>query len=233
MRTLVAGVPSLLMAGLLLAGCSGSAEDSGASTSAVQTPSSSPVPTPRSTSKPPVPAGPPPADAPVAAVIAWVQAGAPVDVAGFHSATREGTTTDLGKDVAFVTPSGKTQCRTDDTLTEGALACLVEFTDPPAEPADLVGQWVGNWVDFDGASAQAGSVHGDPGPFTEGIGAELAYGTTMKFGDYQCRTDPAGLFCVNFARQSAVQMSDAGVVAFGCLQEVAPPADVGVRYECG
>jgi hypothetical protein len=40
------------------------------------------------------------------------------------------------------------------------------------------------------------------------------------------------LFCVNFARQTALQMSDAGVVPFGCLQNVTPPADVGIRYEC-
>ena len=165
-------------------------------------------------------------------MIAWVQAGPQADPAGFRTATREDNTTDLGEDVAFVTPSGKTQCRTGATPAPGSLACLVELAAPPPQPAEVYGQWIGNWVDFDGASAQVGSVHGDPGAFSEGIGAELTYGSSLRFGDYQCRTDPAGLFCVNFARQSALRLSDAGVVPFGCLQEVAPPADAGLRYEC-
>jgi hypothetical protein len=168
----------------------------------------------------------------VAAVISWVQAGAAAELGEFHTATRDGTATDLGEDVAFVTPSGKTQCRTDATITGGALACLVELADPPAQPADVAGQWIGNWVDFDGAAAQVGSVHGDPGPFTVGTGSELSYGESLKFGDYQCRTDPVALFCVNFARQTAVQMSDAGLVPFGCLEQVPAPADAGIRYEC-
>lgn len=179
-----------------------------------------------------VPTAAPPADAPVAAVLAWVQGGARVEPAGFHTATRDGVTSDLGDDVAFVTPSGKTQCRTDATMTGGALACLVELADPPAEPADVYGQWIDNWVDFDGVTAQVGSVHGDPGPFSVGTGPELPYGSSLRFGDFQCRTDPLGLFCVNFARQTALRMSDAGVVPFGCLQEVPPPADIGLRFEC-
>jgi hypothetical protein len=233
MRIVWAVVPSLLVAGLL--GCSASdgdqaeAPSSNTSSGAVSTPPSKSG----SSTAAPAPTGPPPADAPVAAVIAWVQAGPPVDVAGFRSTTRDDSVSDLGEDVAFVTPAGKTQCRTGATPAPGSLSCLVEFIDPPAPPAEVYGQWVGNWVDFDGASAQVGSVHGDPGGFTEGTGAELAYGSSLRFGDYQCRTDPTGLFCVNFARQSALRLSDAGVVPFGCLQEVTPPADAGVRYECG
>lgn len=225
-----------IAASVLIAGCSGAGEEqsggSGASTSSSPSPSSAAVSTPRTTTSP-SPTGPPPADAPVAAVISWVQAGSPADLAGFHSATRDGTTTDLGEGVAFVTPSGKTQCRTDATMTGGALACLVELAEPPAQPDEVAGQWIGNWVDFDGGAAQVGSVHGDPGPFTVGTGPELPYGSSLRFGDYQCRTDPVALFCVNFARQTAVQMSDAGVVPFGCLEQVPPPADAGVRYECG
>jgi hypothetical protein len=165
-------------------------------------------------------------------VIAWVQAGAPADPAGFHTATRDQDTTDLGAGMAFVTPTGKTQCRADPVMLAGALACLVELAERPAQPEDVVGQWVGNWIDFDGGSAQVGSVHGDPGPFATGLGPELSYGSSLRFGDYQCRTDQVGLFCVNFARQSALRLSDAGVVPFGCLQEVPPPADAGLRFEC-
>jgi hypothetical protein len=223
---------------LLVAGCAGDQQRPTSSTSAAAAPTSTdpsanPSRTPTGTSRtPPAPTTPPAAGAPVAAVIAWVQAGTQADLAGFHNATLDGATTDLGEGVAFVTPSGKTQCRADATMTDGALACLVDFADPPAQPADVYGQWIDKWVDFDGASAQVGSVHGDPGPFTVGTGAELPYGSTLRFGDYQCRTDPVALFCVNFARQTALQMSDAGVAAFGCLQQVPQPADAGVRYEC-
>lgn len=216
---------------MLVAGCSGSSEPPEAATGSPQVQTST-SPSRTTTATSPSPVGPPAENAPVAAVIAWVQSGAAADLAKFHTATRDDTTTDLGDGVAFVTPSGKTQCRTDTTSAAGALACLVELTDPPPQPDEVYGQWVGNWVDFDGSAAQVGSVHGDPGPFTVGTGPELPYGSTLRFGDFQCRTDPRALFCVNFARQTALQMSDAGVVPFGCLQEVAPPADAGVRYEC-
>lgn len=166
-------------------------------------------------------------------MISWVQAGEPADPDAFHTATRDDAESDLGNDVAFVTPSGKTQCLTASAMIGGAMACLVELTDPPAEPAEIYGPWVGNWVDFDGTSAQIGSAHGDPGPFTVGTGPELPYGSSLKFGDYQCRTDPVALFCVNFAHQTALKMSDAGVVPFGCLQNVPPPPDAGIRFECG
>ncbi len=32
------------------------------------------------------------------------------------------------------------------------LACLVDLTDPPPQPADTYGAWKGGWVDFDGAT---------------------------------------------------------------------------------
>ncbi|WP_197379646.1 hypothetical protein [Mycolicibacterium mengxianglii] len=219
---------------MLVAGCSAGGGDSAGDReiSSSTAPSTDSGPASSAPSTPPGRvAGPPPADAPVAAVIAWVQGGTPADLGGFHSSRRDEDVTDLGDDVAFVTPAG-TQCRTDATRTGGALACLVELADPPAQPADVYGQWVGNWVDFAGAGAQVGSAHGDPGPFTTGTGPELAYGSSLRFGDYQCRADPVGLFCVNFARQTGLRMSDAGVVPFGCLQEIAPPADAGIRFEC-
>ena len=225
---------------MLLAGCSGNGETPQSSIGAapeVTSTSPSATTSARTSATTPTtgPATRPPAgDAPVSAVIAWVQGGAAADLAKFHTATRDDTTTDLGDGVAFVTPGGKTQCRADATLASGALACLVDLADPPAQPDDVYGRWVGNWVDFDGQGAQVGSVHGDPGPFTVGTGPELPYGHALRIGDYQCRPDPLALFCVNFARQTAVRMSDAGVVAFGCLQEVVPPpADAGIRYQCG
>ena len=55
---------------------------------------------------------------------------------------------------------------------------------------------------------------------------------SLEFGDYRCRADPAGLFCVNYAHQSAARFSDAGIEAFGCLQKVTPPADIGLKFSC-
>ena len=165
-------------------------------------------------------------------VIAWVEAGKAADAAQFHSATRGGDTTDLGDDVAFVTPSGKSNCMTDTPNGEGALACLVDLTNPPPRPDDAYGEWKGGWVDYDGTSVQVGSVHGDPGRFSAGTGAQLPYGQSLAFGDYRCRSDQTGLFCVNYAHQSAVRLSDAGVQPFGCLQPTAAPPQIGEMFSC-
>jgi hypothetical protein len=177
----------------------------------------------------PAPPGP---NSSVADVIAWIEGRKPVDAAAYHEATRDATTTQLGDDIAFTTPSDKTTCMTDSKYHSGALACLVKLSDPPPRPADAYGEWVGGWVDFDGASITVGGLHGDPGRFTKGDGPQLPYGESLKFGDYQCRANQAGLYCVNYAHQSAARLSDAGIVPFGCVKQVTPPADVGVKFIC-
>jgi hypothetical protein len=112
------------------------------------------------------------------------------------------------------------------------LACLVALTNPPKPPADVYGQWKGNWVDYDGSSVSVGSVHGDPGRFSAGSGPELPYGSALAFGDYRCRSDAAGLFCVNYAHQSAVRFSASGVEPFGCLKPMAPQPQTGEMFGC-
>ena len=165
-------------------------------------------------------------------VIAWVEAGEAADPAQFHSATRDGATTDLGEDVALTTPSNKASCMTDAKYSQGALACLVSLTDPPPPPSDVYGQWKGNWIDYDGMGVQIGSVHGDPGRFAAGHGSELPYAQSLAFGDYRCRSDQAGLVCVNYAHQSAARFSDAGVQVFGCLQPATAPPQIGEMFSC-
>jgi hypothetical protein len=188
---------------------------------------------PRTTTPTPTtPAQPPQAGADMTDVIRFVEAGQPADAGQFHTASREGATTQLGDDVAFTTPSGKTRCMTDSEHFGGALACLVDLTIPPLQPPDIYGQWKGGWVDFEGPTIEIGSVHGDPGRFGQGTGAALPYGQTLAFGDYRCRSDQVGLYCVNYAHQSAARFSDEGVVPFGCLQKVTPPADIGEKYSC-
>jgi len=225
----MAGLIAIL---LLVAGCSRSTDGEGQRITPIppDTTRSSATTTPPTTTT--APAEPPAPGAPVADVIAWIEAGGTADAAQYHVATRDGVTTQLGDDVAFTTPSGKTNCMTDSKYSGGALACLVDLVDPPPRPGDAYGEWKGGWVDFNGTSVAVGSVHGDPGRFTAGSGPELPYGQALGFGDYQCRVDTVGLFCADRAHNTAVRYSDAGIQAFGCLQPVTAPPQIGEMFSC-
>jgi len=225
----MAGLIAIL---LLVAGCSRSTDGEGQRITPIppDTTHSSATKTPPPTTT--APAEPPAPGAPVADVIAWIEAGGTADAAEYHVATRDGVTTQLGDDVAFTTPSGKTNCMTDSKYSGGALACLVDLVDPPPRPGDAYGEWKGGWVDFNGTSVAVGSVHGDPGRFTAGSGPELPYGQALGFGDYQCRVDTVGLFCADRAHNTAVRYSDAGIQAFGCLQPVTAPPQIGEMFSC-
>jgi hypothetical protein len=173
----------------------------------------------------------PDASAPIGEAITWVESAPPVDGADFRVALRNGTSTPLGEDVAFTTPSG-TSCMTDTRRGSAALACLVDLTAPPPQPPDIYGVWKGGWVDFDGAGVQVGSAHGDPGRFSVGQGPPLPEGGSLSFGDFRCRSDATALVCVNFARQTGVRYSDDGIDAYGCTRQTPPPAGIGVKYTC-
>jgi hypothetical protein len=224
-------VAGLIAVSLLVAGCSQSTGGEAERITPIppNTNRSSAATTPPTSAKPIEPPAP---GAPIDDVIKWIEAGQPADSAEYHVATRDGATSDLGEDVAFTTPSGKTNCMTDSKYSAGALACLVDLIDPPPRPDDAYGEWKGGWVDYDGKSVMVGSVHGDPGRFTAGSGPELPYGKVLAFGDYRCRTDPAGLFCANYANQSAVKYSDAGIEPFGCLQPITAPPQIGKMFSC-
>ncbi|TRW79005.1 hypothetical protein FK535_23680 [Mycolicibacterium sp. 018/SC-01/001] len=188
-----------------------------------------------STAAPPSSARPTPAPgegATIEQVIAFVEAGAPADATGFHVAFRDGVTTRLGEDTAFTAPSGvpsgTTQCM---TTTEG-LTCLLELSAPPPPPPGAEGVWKAGWVTFPGAELRVGASRGDPGPFAAGSGPQLPAGQTLSIGDTRCRSDAAGLFCVDYAHRSAVRISADGVLPFGCLQPVAPPDGVGAAFRC-
>jgi hypothetical protein len=230
-------MPLLLIASgivsVLLAGCGSAArDDPETSRQAVPSPSAArPSTTVTSTKPAPTPAGAPAKGAPISDVIRWIEAGKRADAQTFHAATRDGAAVALGDEVAFVTAGTEANCVTNSHL-DGALSCLVKLTDPPPQPEAGDGVWKGNWVDFGGTSLDVGSTHGDPGPFVNGTGAELSAGQTLSFGDYRCRADAAGLFCVNYAYQSAVWMSAAGVEPFGCLQPATPPPGIGRHFSC-
>lgn len=164
-------------------------------------------------------------------VLRWVEAGSAADPGDFHTATRDGTTTDMGTDVAFVTPSGATRCATDKAV-DGQLACLVKVDGLPPKPADVEGQWIAGWLDFEGSTLDIGSLHGDPGRFTYGDGAELPDGQSLAFGDYRCRADAAAVICVNYAHQSGFRVSDTGIEPLGCLRSTPPPVGVGRQFAC-
>ena len=194
MRCWAAAVSALM----LVAGCSQTV--GGQSQPTKLTPMSSLPSRSSSSTTTPAPTAAPNPGAPIADVIAWIAAGEPADVAGFHTATRDGTATDLGDDVAFTTPSGKTTCATMSSYSS-ELMCLVQLKNPPPRPTGMEIHWpeVGG---FRRCVAVSGSFHGDPGPFANGDGPQLPYGKTLKFSDYQCRTDQVGLYCVNYAHQS-------------------------------
>ena len=168
-------VAGLIAVSLLVAGCSQSTGGEAERITPIppNTNRSSAATTPPTSAKPIEPPAP---GAPIGDVIKWIEAGQPADSAEYHVATRDGATSDLGEDVAFTTPSGKTNCMTDSKYSAGALACLVDLIDPPPQPDDAYGEWKGGWVDYDGKSVMVGSVHGDPGRFTAGSGPELPYG---------------------------------------------------------
>lgn len=224
----------VIAASVLVGGCSpGVGGDAEQPTPTVSAPASATTATPRTTTPTSTPAAKPPEPGEqIGEVIAFIEAGHPADGSQFHTATRDGVATQLGDDVAFTTPSGKSNCMTDSKNFDGALACLVDLAIPPLQPPDVYGQWKGGWVDFAGPSIEIGSAHGDPGRFINGVGPQLQYGEALAFGDYRCRSDPGGLYCVNYAHQSAARFSDAGIVPFGCLQKVAPPAGIGEKYSC-
>ncbi|MDT5149643.1 MAG: hypothetical protein QOI01_1376 [Mycobacterium sp.] len=221
----------------LVAGCSGGTggtADQTRQTPITGTPTSSPpsASPSKTTTKPSLaPASAPQQGAAIADVIRWIEAGTPADAAGYHSMTRDGESTTLDDGVAFTTAGTEANCVTNE-YREGALACLMKLADPPPRPPGIETAWKDNWVDFTGAEVDVGSPHGDPGPFGDGTGAELPAGHTLAFGDYRCRSDATGLFCVNYAHQTAVKLSAAGVEGFGCLQKATPPADIGVRLSC-
>jgi hypothetical protein len=227
-------IAALVAVPLLVAGCSHTGGNSGqpqttTQSSAGTSATSSAGP---SGSKPPAPSTAPGAGAPISDVIGWIEAGHPADPGRYHTATREGTATPLGTDIAVTTQAGKVSCMTDSKHTGGALACLVALTNPPPRPDTAYGEWKGGWVDFDGTNLQVGSARADPGPFLNGNGPELATGDSLSFGDFRCRADQAGLFCVNYAHQSAAHFATAGIQPFGCLKSAPPPDGVGTAFRC-
>jgi hypothetical protein len=224
-------IAALVAVSLLVAGCSHTVGGQSGQTSS-STPSSagsSPGPT---GGKPPGPSAAPSAGAAISDVIAWIEAGHPVDTGRYHNATRDGATTPLGDDIAFTAVAGKASCVTDAKHTGGALTCLVKLTNPPPAPPTAYGEWKGGWVDFDGTSLQVGASRADPGPFMNGNGPELANGDSLSVGDYRCRADQDGLYCVNYAHQSAARFSPAGIEPFGCLRSAPPPDGVGASFRC-
>ena len=227
-------IAALVAVTLLVAGCSpGAGGILGQPQTTSQTSAaSSPTTAGPSGGQPPAPSAAPAAGAAVSDVIAWIEAGHPADPGRYHSATREGTTTPLGSDIALTTQAGKVSCMTDFQHTGGGLACLVDLTNPPPRPETAYGEWKGGWVDFDGANLKVGSARADPGPFVNGNGPELVNGDTLSFGEYRCRADQAGLFCVNYARQSAVRFAPGGIQPFGCLRSVPPPDGVSIAFNC-
>ncbi|OBA64047.1 hypothetical protein A5647_02980 [Mycobacterium sp. 1100029.7] len=217
---------------VLVAGCSHGGDHAGQPQSPNTTAVSGYSPTATAPPTPKPSAAPPAAGAAISDVIAWIEAGHAADPARYHAVTRDGVTTQLGNDIALRVPAAKATCTTDSAHTGGALTCLVDLANPPPRPDTAYGEWKGGWVDFDGTTLRIGAARADPGPFVNGDGSELASGDTLSYDDYRCRADQTGLYCVNYAHQSAVRFSGAGILQFGCLRSVPPPDGIGIAFSC-
>lgn len=222
----------IIAAVLLVAGCSQTTGRQTAETMPTLTPSRPVATAPTTTSTSRAAATAPAEGASIDDVIAFVEAGQPVDEANFHQAVRDGEVRQLAG-VAFTTPTAKTRCATGETsIDQGQLLCLTTLADPPPEPTVAhEGPWVPGWITYSGEQLKLGEIHGDPGIFTYGDGSQLQYGESLRFGDYRCRMDTLGVFCVNYAQRSAARISDAGVLPFGCLQPVQPEIG-GEEFRC-
>ncbi|WP_328405042.1 hypothetical protein [Nocardia sp. NBC_00403] len=177
----------------------------------------------------------PTSGASVADLESWTRAGSAADPVGYRTARLgSGAVTDLKSDRAFTSPSGKISCITDYEHGDRGVVCLVELKNPPAEPHDGIGNWKGGWIRYTGGKLTVGAFRGDPGPFVQGRGPELPYGSALSIRDFTCRMDASGLTCVNPEAGSGVQMSDAGVIPFGCLKQqvVTPNDNAGVLFGC-
>jgi hypothetical protein len=193
-----------------------------------------PVAPPTSTTATQPPPGP---HATPAALAAWIQAGAPVDPVAFHTVSVRGTVTALSDpaDVAFHPPGTDDGNRTLSGCATAfsyspALNCLPPLRERPPRP-DVPSQWVNGWVTFDGALITVDSIHGDPGPFNNGVGQPLNYGQTITFGDYQCRSDPTDIYCASCAHHSGLAMSTA-LTPYGCVRLPIPPRHIGEQFIC-
>ncbi|MFI6040028.1 hypothetical protein ACIA8C_00230 [Nocardia sp. NPDC051321] len=168
--------------------------------------------------------------------IAWAQAGSAADVSHYHSAsTGGGSAADLKSDIAFVSPSGKISCITGTEYQIDGFNCTVKLKNPIPKPGEGFGNWDGGFVSYSGQHLSVGQFRGDPGLFIHGDGQTLPYDSKLTFGNYVCRIATSGLTCVNPSTRTGVQMSDDGVVPFGCLKEVSAAereVSVGRAFSC-
>lgn len=226
---------SVLALIFLVGGCAPHHEQAPPTPSSTSTPprASTTTPSTATTSRAPAP-GP---RASVESVTRWIEAGDPVDAEMFRTVDQDGTPGQLSEgEVAFRAPGELGPRVIGGCITaveyKVPLSCLPGLRNAPPRPPDLPGQWIAGWVSFDGASVAVGSRHGDPGPFTAGVGLPLEYGKRLKFGDYQCRSDQKGLYCVNYPHRSAIRMGEE-LQVYGCTKRSTPPRGIGVQYDCG
>nr|WP_235660691.1 hypothetical protein [Mycobacteroides abscessus] len=191
-----------------------------------------------STAPPTTAGGPPPGPAAsVAAVTAWIEAATPADPANFRTVEEDGTVTQLDGDSVAFRPPGDVPNRAltgciSYHWSEQRFSCLGGVSNPPPKPPGIQGEWIGSWVDFDGMTVDIGSLHGDPGPFNNGKGKPLDYGSRIKFGDYQCRSDLSGMYCVNYPRHSAIRLWGKSFIAYGCVKLAKPQHGIGEQFNC-
>lgn len=167
------------------------------------------------------------------ALAAWINEGIADDPANFHDTLLDGVPTPLSSegDVAFRQPG---TVRGRESLgcisSKGMLTCMPPLSSPVRKPTKVVDHWVGNWMEFDGSTITVGGIHGDPGVFIDGSGKPLAFGHTLAFGDYKCRSDLTGMYCVNLPKRTGFRFSNT-ITPYGCTQ-VEVPRGSGAKFKC-
>ncbi|WP_330250544.1 hypothetical protein OG874_30535 [Nocardia sp. NBC_00565] len=180
-----------------------------------------PAPEPASTTAAAPSSTPPDRDSQLNDRIRWVQAGNAVDNARYGTVSMDGKPpTDLKGDIAFVSPSGKISCITGAKYDIDGLTCVVKLKNPPPAPAGGLGNWSPGYTTYSTKGVTVGAFRGDPGLFIDGEGQTLPYDSTITFGAYTCRIVSTGLTCVNPTIRTGVQLSDDGIIAYGCLHEL-------------
>jgi hypothetical protein len=143
---------------------------------------------------------------------AELAAGTPVNVAGFHTGrwSPTGPRQTMAGVVQFQTPSGNIACT---AATADELKCSIaerDFQGPP-RPADCGLNWLSGLVSLD-TEIHVGDCAGNPETTLDST--VLAYGHTLRFGDFGCYSGAAALTCLQTTSEHGFSLSRTALTSF-------------------
>ncbi|RMI31783.1 hypothetical protein [Nocardia stercoris] len=192
-----------------------------------------PSPDPAAAQAPATTAAPGP-DRQIDELVAWIAAAPAADPNGYSTFTDQN-----GKIVpvepvgpagyVFDSPTGKIKCYLG---TPDLLDCRVRYRNPAPEPPNGHLNWLPSATEYTGDRADAGEFRGGAASVDMGNGNPLGYGARITVGNYSCRMDVTGLYCTRSGSKSGVQLSDQGLVPYGCLKKQPAAAGEPPTYKC-